>query len=257
MKSHGESGKKIKSVDTAFDIIEYLDDRGAATLADIVEYVDQSRSTTYYYLKTLQERRYVSKHGDKYRTGLRFLNLGSKALHRVDLYGVGEQNANNLADQQDGVVHIFVEDHDIATVIYQTPSESRFGLELRLGTETSLHTNAYGQSILAHLPENRRAAYFEAVNVPDHEELETKLQTVRRLGFALTKNQIKDGISSLAAPIFRGSTDEVVGSIGISNEGDEIGDPTEQYKAKRFMEDLPWQIQQTSRAISERLGETE
>lgn len=254
--------KKIKSVDTAFEIIEYLDNAGSAPLSAVVDHIGRSRSTTYYYLKTLEARRYISKEDEEYKVGLRFLTLGSRALEQVDLHGIGEQEAGTLANQRHGVAHIVAAAHKKAIVIFQSSNGQHDALELGMGTETDLHVNAYGKAILAHLPNDVRTSYVGQDLVPHtdetlttSEELEAEIESVRQLGFAFSEDEHREGCGSIAAPIFRGATDEVVGAIGLTKESGELTDPTEQYKAQRFMEDLPWQIQRTARVISERLPE--
>lgn len=262
MATHEPEGKKIKSVDTAFETIEYLDAVGGAPLSEIVDHIGRSRSTTYYYLKTLQARRYVSKEDDEYRVGLRFLNLGSRTLERTDLHGIGEQEADVLATQRQGVAHIVATTPEKAVVIFQTGDGQREQLEFRMGTEIGLHASAYGKAILANLPEDAQSTYITRDlesctdrTITSAEGLIEELDSVRELGFAYSENEYREGCCSIAAPIFRGASDVVVGAIGLTKQSGEIEDPTEQYKAQRFMEDLPWQIQRTARAISDRLTE--
>jgi DNA-binding IclR family transcriptional regulator len=260
MESHESDGKKIQSVDTALDIIEYLDCVGSAPFADIVDHVGRSRSTTHYYLKTLEDRRYVSKDGDEFSVGLRFFNLGNQVLKQIDLHGIGENEVETLATKRKGVAHIFTRSREKAMVIFQTGDNKRGTIGFGMGTEIDLHVTAYGKVILANLPDDQRDAYLardlSAVTentITSSDQLARESETVQQLGFAFSEGEYRTGYSSIAAPIFRGTNEEVVGAVGLTKESDEIDDPTKQYKAHRFMKDLPWAIQNTARVISERI----
>ncbi|WP_245903126.1 helix-turn-helix domain-containing protein [Salinigranum rubrum] len=66
----------VKSVITAFRIIEHLRESNGCRLTEVANSLGMAKSTAYRHLETLLDMEYVVKEGDVYLLGFRFLELG-------------------------------------------------------------------------------------------------------------------------------------------------------------------------------------
>ena len=75
--------------------------------------------------------------------------------------------------------------------------------------------------------------------------MKTELNRVREQGYAVTKEEWRSGVWSIAAPIF-GPTGAVVAGIGISGPADRI--------RPRLLKEFKPIVMETAAAVSERMG---
>jgi DNA-binding IclR family transcriptional regulator len=253
--------KTIKSTQTAFDIIEAVAQRERPSVTDIANEVDHSRSTVHYHLRTLQQDRYVIRDEDGLRLGLRMARLGNLALRKHRLSGIVEKPADELAGDTDGVAHVAVKEGDRLAWLYRSDDRTE-GLSTAVGELVELHCTAYGQAILAYLPEGTFETIVPEGDLPtrtentlaDRDTLEDRLSMVRQLGFAYSSEELETGVASIASPIID-ETDGVVGAVGITDADSRIEDPYLHTKARRFSDEIPGKVKDTARVISDHLAE--
>ncbi|MFC4986674.1 IclR family transcriptional regulator [Saliphagus infecundisoli] len=250
--------KSIKSTQTAFDIIETIANRDRPTVTEIASAVEHSRSTVHYHLKTLKRNRYVIQDDDGLRLGLRMTGLGDIARQQHGLSGVVEESADNLAREADADACVAVKERNKLVWLYRATNRDLSEFPADPGRETTIHSTAYGQAILAYTSTETVDMIVESQGLPaetertlrTREKLDKRLSMVRELGVAYSSEEHTEGISSIAAPILDESTDEVLGAIGISNHHDEINDPYKHPKAQRFSDELPRLVKQTAQIAS-------
>lgn len=263
MGGNNTTGKKIKSTQTAFDIIESIAERDRPTVSEIAEDVDHSRSTVHYHLQTFQENRYVIRDEDGFRLGLKMSHLGTLALRNHRLSGIVEKPANDLATDIGAVAHVAVKERNSLVWLYRSENPSIDDLSTDVGTHVPLHSTAYGQAILAHLPEETVELVVTQRGLPasteqtltDTNSLEDRLRTVRQLGFAYSAEECEEGLASIACPIVS-EGDEVVGAIGVTDSNNRIEDPYKHTKARRFSDELPSKVKDTARVVGEHVDES-
>ena len=88
----------LQSTTTSFEVVHALQELGPARLSDIAAHLDLAESTTHRHLQTLSELRYVSRDGDRYQLGLRFVRLGQSARRRDPAYEMVEPYVETLAE---------------------------------------------------------------------------------------------------------------------------------------------------------------
>jgi DNA-binding IclR family transcriptional regulator len=263
MGSNGTEQKTIKSTQTAFDIVETIAERGRGTITEIAEEVEHSRSTVHYHLQTLQQNHYVIKDDQGFRLGLRMARLGDLALQNHRLSGLVEPITEELATEVDAVAHVGVPEGDELVWLCRSSNGDTGELPTNVGTETPMHCTAYGQAILAQYADDVVADLVEANGLPeltkhtltDREALDERLETIRKLGFAYSAEEYREGISSIAAPIID-EDDEAVGAIGVTASDDRIDDPYKHTKARRFSDELPGLVRQSARIASDKLTDS-
>lgn len=263
MTTDSTQKKKIKSTQKAFDIIEAIAEREKPSVTDIANEVDCSRSTVHYHLQTLQDDRYVIRDTDGLRLGLRMARLGDLTLRKHRLSGIVEKPADELAVDTDTVAHIAVKQGNKLVWLYRSEEPHIEDLPTTLGKQVALHCTAYGQAILAYLPEEELETVLSECGLPartentltDKDALEDRLSTVRQVGFAYSSEEFVDGIASIASPIID-EADGVVGAIGITDVDTRIEDPYLHAKARRHSDEIPSRIKDTARVVGDNLAET-
>lgn len=102
---------------------------------------------------------------------------------------------------------------------------------ITLGSSFSWHISAIGQAIVAHLPTDEaqkligdvRYVPYASGSIMSREELVSRLETVRRNGFAVAHHEIFEGDISVAAPIFDASRRAVAAvNINIVRPGSQL-----------------------------------
>lgn len=263
MGRNNTSGKKIKSTQTAFDIIEAIAACEQPSVSEIADDVEHSRSTVHYHLQTLQDNRYVIRGTDGLRLGLKLSHLGNLALRKHRLSGVVEKPAEDLSAETGAVVHVAVREGTNLVWLYRSENPGIDDLSTDVGTQLPLHSTAYGQAILAHLTEETVDSVVTACGLPaltehtvtDTDSLDKRLSMVRQLGFAYSAEEFMEGIASIACPIIDES-EEVVGAIGITDIDSQIDDPYMHTKARRFSDELPGTVKDTARVVGEHMIES-
>lgn len=262
MPTNDTAEKSIQSTRTAFDIVETIADLGQPTISEIAEAVEHSRSTVYYHIRTLQQERYVIAGEEGYRLGLRMARFGTLSLRSHRLSGVVEKPADDLAAETGETAHVAVKEGGKLVWLYRSPTDRNDDFPTDVGMEAPIHSTAYGQAILAHLPEETVSDIVDDYGLPavtphtltERDALDSRLDTVRELGFAYSPQEYREGFGSIAAPIID-TDDEVVGSIGITTPHDRIDDPYKHTKARRFSDERPGLVRGAARIVNDRLAD--
>lgn len=218
-----QTGRKVKSVQKGFQIVEYLQEHDGATLAELCDHFDFARSTAYSYLSTLEAMEYVVKNGDEYRISLKFLSHGTAAKNSVMVSKLADDALDSLARETGCVAWIVVEEHGHAVFLDKSMADDAIQTFGRVSKRTPLHIVAGGKSILAHMPEVDREEIIEKYGlsamtehtITDREELLDELERIRTLGYALGQNEAALGVSSIAAPITHEGS--VLGSVQLTS----------------------------------------
>lgn len=261
MNNPRSADKGIKSAETVFDILETIADRESTTVTGIADQLDYSKSTIYYYLQTLDKKRYIIKEDGNYRLGLRTASLGSKAKRHYDPENFVQERTEDLAREVDAGADVFVEEASKGVVLHRSRIRSERLVETHVGVEIDLHNTAFGKAILASLSPERREDILsshgpeETADRPGtrKDELLEELEEIQQIGLAYAEGDFMEGVCSIAAPIIRASTGEVYGAIGIWGRPDEMTNPTRFAKARRFAGNVPEEVEKIARIIGNKL----
>lgn len=255
--------KSIKSVETAFDIVELVRTEPGLGVSDIAERLDYSKSTIHYYLGTLKRRRFLVEEDGSYEVGLRFLLYGGHARARQDLYRVSGSTLADLTDEVEGTAWMAIEQGDRCVFIRRAgdhPTEGPIGT---VGTAVALHTNAYGKALLSALPDERvdevlERCEMQAVTsdtVTDRATLDRHLDLVEDHGIAFDDCELADGYRSIAAPIVDEASGQVYGAVGVTCPVDRIEDPFRHSKARRFVDGPAEHVRRAATSLTTRLSD--
>lgn len=221
------SGRRIKSLERAGDIVERLRHTHGATLSEIADDVGATPSTVHTYLATLREMGYVVKTGDQYRLGPEFVTLGEYVRHQSRLYQAGKEEVDICAAKTGEAVHLVIEHHGRGIALYERFGEDAIGTEfhetLRQRPHQHLHCTASGKAILAHLPEDRTDEILDEHglepqtrhSITDRDRLLEEFTTIHEQGYAINDEEELLGIAAIGVPI-RDHDGTVLGALAIS-----------------------------------------
>jgi len=231
---------KVKSTQKTFRILEKLKELNGATVTELTNELDLPKSSVHNYLNTLKDAEYVVQDdGNKYHVGLRFLDLGSFARQRRQIYRVAKPEVAKLADETGELANLLVEEHGRGVYLYRKTGQKAVKVDSYTGQRVFLHNTALGKAILANLPRDRVGMILDRHGLPattdntitDRETLFEELETIQQEGIAFDNEERLRGLRCVAVPIVT-KNDRVEGAISIAG-------PSSRITGERFTEKLP------------------
>lgn len=217
----------IQSVHRALQILDAIANSGGeATLTELAHKVQLKISTCHHLLSTLVEAGYAAKRrgSRSYVLGSRILALSTVCLREVNL----PQRAQRVIDvlnvkTREAVQLAVLQGDELVTVIRKEALHAVRVDTAGLGKSGAAHATASGKAILAWIPEAELARVVEVkgltaytpYTITDFTVLREELRIVRRLGFAIDREEFQPGVLCIGAPI-RTPSGAVIGSISVS-----------------------------------------
>ena len=246
----------IKVLDKTFSILDILLHYDSSMhITEISEKLGLYPSTTHRILDTLKHWGYVEQDpkSQKYRLGLKLLELGMAKLHQMDLVKEATPYLKELVNQCNETVHLGVLEEGEVLYLAKEESSQTIRMISYVGKRAPLHCTALGKALLAYLSkEERKKILGEEVlprltgnTITDKGELEKELSRVREQGFALDREENEKDVRCIAAPIwdYQG---KVIAAISISSPIFRTD--------KKEQNNLKEALIETSEKISKRLG---
>lgn len=211
----------VKSVQTAFEIVELLVERGSASLSTVADELDLPKSTVHDHLTTLRQQGYAGKAGQEYKASLKFLELGGSIRDNLEIFEVAEAELQKVANDTGEHASLMVEENDYGIYVYTALGRHLQQIVVPAGTHSPLYFSAPGKAILANLPQERREYLIETYppkpitenTITDSERFKEELADIRDRGYALDNEEGTKGLQGIAKPILSRDTDEVLGAI--------------------------------------------
>ncbi|WP_267643415.1 IclR family transcriptional regulator [Haloarchaeobius amylolyticus] len=248
----GTGPRRVKSLQHATAIIDALERLDGARIADLVEHVDLSKGSVHTHLATLRDAGLVSKRGDQYHLGLRFVTLGEHVKENQRVYTAAKNQVDRLAAETGEYADLVVENEGFEVALKVARGKRAMETEYHIGIEETpqyLHNSSAGKAILAHLPEDRFDRILEQHGLPertpntitDRETLESRLERVRDRGYAVNDEEDIRGFRAVGAPIL--DSDGVpLGAISVSA-------PKSRLKGERFETEVPELVMQATNVV--------
>lgn len=208
--------KLIQSLSRAFSIIEcFTNEKKELTLNEISEELELNINTTRGLVQTLLHYDYLSydKEINRYRLGKVYLEKAKIAQfdYTEKIISLIKSNLQKISDEY--VVSsrlITIDNLNTVNVIERRPRRSRYILTIHNQSEFPLHASATGKLILAHLDEkeqnrvleNMRWVSYAKNTRMNRQDLETHLEEIKKTGISMEVDELGDGYSAIAIPIF-------------------------------------------------------
>jgi DNA-binding IclR family transcriptional regulator len=203
----------VQSIERAFAILRCLAG-GPAGVSEVAERVDLPKSTVSRLLSTLQDVGAVEqpRGGNEYRIGPGMIELASGALPGRHLIAAARPHLLALVELLGEAAGLAVLDDRDVVYLDQVDADNAVLVRNWTGERVPAHTTSSGLVLLASRPEDEWERYLAGPLVAltdrtmtDRAALRRRLTEVRRRGWAWTRDEGVDGISSIAAPIAAGS----------------------------------------------------
>lgn len=199
--------RRVKSVETAFELIDRLLALGGATPAQLTDEIDLSKSSVHNYLATLEMAGYVVNDGGRYRLGLRFLTNGTAAKQMVNVELPIVETLRETAEALAHPTWWIAEELGRGYFVESAAPGEKKSVYGSIGKRSYLHAHAPGKAILAQSSEEYAELIAQHHGLPkqtnqtttDLEALQTELEAIRDQGFAISEGESVLGIFSVGA----------------------------------------------------------
>jgi IclR family transcriptional regulator, acetate operon repressor len=238
------------------DILELLakSPEGLA-LRDVSAQLEAPKSSLLPLLRALTARGYLAQgRAGEYRLGPGALDLGAAAPAQRELVEVARPAVVDLMRRTGETVFVGVLSSDRHSIVYVDKVDSDHVIRYAggVGDRRPLHATSSGKAILAFLSEDEREEILQSLSLARHTErtvtslaaLRTSLDEIRRTGVSVTTEEVVQGASGIAAPVFD-RYGRVAGACA-------IGGPTDRVRPRLRM--LATEVKATALALSARLG---
>jgi DNA-binding IclR family transcriptional regulator len=229
---HELGGGGIQAVLLALRILELLAfTKKPGRVTDLAEALGTSKTRIFNHLRTLTRLGYVvqDKETERYRVGMRLVEIGSAAANLFDLITVSRPVMQRVRDELGTTVVLSRIEVDKLFTIEQVDGRSILRLGLVIGSPLALHSSAQGKLVLAfgrddlleHVIARGLVAQTRSTIV-DPKRLRREVGIVRGQGWAVAPNETMTGLNALAAPIFEAGH-RLVATLAILASIDEMG----------------------------------
>lgn len=213
------------TADRAIEILLMFDDENPSVPASAIsQKFGMPRSTTYRYLSSLRSRGLLVDAGEStYRLGPRIFDLARVARRGYSVLQLAEPELHKLATLTgETVLMTQLTGLEISVLeCLESPSPIRISYNRgqilpTAATASAKVFMAFGdpkqmQTILRRRRVNKHTAH----TIVDPDEMMRELEKVKKLGFALNRDEVDEGVSAVAAPVL-GSTGPVRYAVSVA-----------------------------------------
>lgn len=248
MASKPNEDVAVKSVDTAFAIVEKIEELDRAGVTEIADELSIAKSTAHRQLQTLESNEYLVRENGKYRLSLKHLRLGRHTLEKVEIASASEEVIQHLAEETGEAVWVAVEEHGYAVYVNKALGDRAVPTWGSIGKRIHLNTASIGKALLAGLPDERIEEIIDRPGLPsetektitERDELMNEVEEIRDRGVAFNDGESELGFRAVASPVKY--EDELMGAIAIAGTENRM-------KGDYFREEIPERILGAAREI--------
>ncbi|WP_049942057.1 IclR family transcriptional regulator [Haloterrigena turkmenica] len=248
-EASGGYGKTIQSVESALEVVDVIRRKERAGVTEIANELDRSKSTVHHHVATLTKHDYLDKVDGEYQLSLRFLTLGGQVREREQLYHLGKDDVEKLAQETGEQARLIVDRNGFGITLYQATGDRVTEPITHVGSIEELYCTAAGKVFLAELSDAELDSYLSETSytpyteetITDSDELREELEEIRDRGVAFDDEERYEGYRCVAAAI---STEarEPFGALSVSA-------PVERMGEERFRTDVPNQLQNVAGVV--------
>lgn len=215
----------LQTADDALAILEYLAQApGPLTLTRISQEFRTSKARAYRLLATLKARGYVYQDADtaQYGFGAGCARLAGRARLGMTLPTLCTPALRWLWQKTRETVYLAVLEGDHGVVVEKFNSLHAVVATSALGKVLPLHAVSAGKVLLAGLSDDMIDRFvsngllaFTPATPTKREDVWTEIRKVRRQGYAINKENFRDGVSGIAAPVRWSTSGAVAAAIAV------------------------------------------
>lgn len=242
----------LSSVRKALRILEsFSPDQPELGVTEISSILKSHKSSVFRILTTLTSEGFVEKNPltNKYRLGLKLVDLGNRILNRYDLRDHAGPFMEELAKGTDEIVHLSILDGNEIVYLGKKGEGQPLTVATKIGGRSPAHACAMGKVLLSGLSSEQLASVFARRpltkltprTITTMPRLVKELERVRRRGYAVDDEESFPGIRCVAAPLFD-SSGTVVAAISATVPKQRMG--------QKRMKEIRKRVISTARLIS-------
>lgn len=220
---------KSTSIDIALNILELFSaEKIELGISEIARQLEKKANTVHRTVSILKSRGYLEQATErgKYRLGLKAFELGCVYENQSDVIKEAMKELESLAKATNETVNLAVLDQEMKEIAYIAKIDSPQVLKtnIQIGTKLYAHCTALGKVLLAHLPQqvidsvfppHTALATYTPKSISSTDKLRKALAEVRRVGFALDREEFGNGVICIAVP-FRDMNHRVVAAVSVT-----------------------------------------
>lgn len=224
----------IQSIDRAAAILNCFAREEALSLSEIARRTGLKKTTAFGIVSTLFRNGLMDQdtETERYFLGPQLLVLAGKVRHGV--HQVSYAHLSEMAARTKQTVFLCVRSGMEAVCTAFCAQDRAEALRLyHFGHRSPLHSSAAGKALLAYMPQQRLNRILDGIvfqqftpkTTATREQLLQQLDEIRAIGYALSFEELTEGVVSVAVPILN-AYEEAIGAIGVATNKE--GAPLEQ-----------------------------
>jgi len=202
----------VQSVDRAIQILKlFSEDRKEMKLTEIANELGLNKSTVYGILSTLKYHGLIDQDEktQKYRLGLYLMRLGNLVANSIDVINIAHPIIEEVSHRLNETVHLSKLDRLEIVYLDKVESNQSIRISTAIGTRKPAYCTGMGKVLLAFsdlneveksLPDKLQA--FTPNTVIDKKVLLEELRDIKKIGYAIDREESEIGLMCIAAPIF-------------------------------------------------------
>ena len=218
----------ILSVDRALRVLELLvSEREGLRITDLARSIGVNKAIAFRLVNALADLGYVRQDplSERYEATFKIAALGLRRLDTARISEWAQATLDALAATTQELVRLAVgEARTLRWIAKSQGSNSRLIVDPASGADVVLHTTATGKAWLSTLDLDEAMQIVIDSGLPaltrhthtDLAVIRSELEEVRRLGYAMTFEEMDEGINAIACPVApAGSTGHLVPAVGV------------------------------------------
>ncbi len=220
----------VRSLARGLDVIKaFGPENPQMTLSEVARATGLTRAAARRFLLTLADLGYVRSDGREFSLRPKVLELGYAYLAGLSLNDVAAPHVEDLVAQTRESSSVAVLDGEEIVYVVRVPTKRIMAASISVGTRFPAYATSMGRVLLAHLPEDQFEDYVKNVclaaitkrTVTDPDRLRDLLRMVRAQGYAMTDQELEEGLRSAAVPL-RDAKGSVVAALNISTHASRV-----------------------------------
>jgi IclR family transcriptional regulator, pca regulon regulatory protein len=223
-KNSIKSSDFIQSLERGLSVIQaFSPEYPDLTVSEAAQITNLSRPAVRRILLTLEELGFIHSINGRYMLTARVLSLGYSYISSRNIWNFTHPHMRKLVEQTEESTSVSVLDHTDIVYVARIPTKSIMTIALDIGSRLPAYATSMGLVLLANLSSEELEEYLDSVElkafttktIVDKDELKKRLVEIRKEGWASSKQQLEDGLHSIAAPI-KNNDGKVIAAINIS-----------------------------------------
>ncbi len=242
-----KSADGVRAVDRALDILlAFTAQDFEMTAGELLRRVDLSRPTLYRLLRTLEHKGFVVSSGDpqRFTLGPSVAHLAHVWTSTLDIAKVAQPMLRSLWTETGETVALMLRQGDVRVCAAEIPSAQPLSFKRGIGHSVHVTIGASGRAILA-FADDAESYSGKILDPRDRAAYKSKLERVRKDGYAVSRDELIEGAVAVAVPFFA-VNNTVAGSLAVFGPSVRVG--------KSQVERIAALLKKQSQALSRALG---